>query len=99
PLRELGKILENPLRVGMEDVRPILVDQDAIFIVAVVGVPADMVPLVDDQNSLPGLAGQPLGEHAARKSRPDDQIIKHLPPFCLSSSARLPPSRMLASFY
>ena len=42
PIRELREMVEDLLRIGMEDVRPVLVDQQAGIVVAVIGVAADV---------------------------------------------------------
>jgi hypothetical protein len=47
----------------------------------IVGVAADVGALVDDQHALAGLAGQPLGQDAAREAGPDDEIIEHYSTF------------------
>ncbi len=61
----------------MEDVRAVTVDQDAIVVVVIVGIAADVAAPVDDQHALARVACQPLGQHAARKARPDYKKIKH----------------------
>ena len=59
----------------MEDVRPVLVDQDAVVVVVVVGVAADVVAPVDDEHALPELRRQALGHHRAGEAGPDDQHV------------------------
>ena len=79
PLRELRQVLEDLLRVGVEDVRAVLVHQDAGFVVAVVGVAADVGAPVDDQHALVPHVGETLGQDAAGEARADDQPVKHDP--------------------
>jgi hypothetical protein len=61
----------------MENVRSVLVDQDARVVEVVVGVAGDVVPLLDDEHLLVVLAGESLGQHAPRKSRPNHHVIEH----------------------
>ncbi len=77
PLGELGQVVEDALRVGVEDVRAVRVDQDAVVVVVVVGIAADVGAPVDEQDLLAGLRGQALGQHAAGEAGPDDQIVEH----------------------
>ena len=77
PLGEPRQVLEDLARVGVEDVRPVLVDEDAVLVVVVVGVAADVRPLVDDQDLLAGACRQPLREHAAGEAGADDEIVEH----------------------
>ncbi len=50
--------------------------QDPFIVVVVVGIPADMVPLVDQQDALLHLGRQPFGEDASCKTGSDDEIVK-----------------------
>ncbi len=75
PCGELRQIVDDLVRIGVEDVRPILVDQDARLVEMVVGVAADMRPPVDDQHVRVVLAGQPLGDHRAGEAGADDEIV------------------------
>jgi hypothetical protein len=76
PLGELRQVLEDVGRVRVEDVRAVRVDQDPRVVVAVVGVATDVRALVDDENALVALAGQPLGEHAAGETRTHHQGVE-----------------------
>ncbi len=62
----------------MEDVRTVRVDQDARVIVSVVGVAADVGPLVHHQHSLTELGRQAFGDHAACEARADDQRVESM---------------------
>jgi hypothetical protein len=77
PLGESRQVLEDVARVGVKDMRPIFVDQDAVVVVLVVGVAADMRTLVDDQhlNTRPG--GEPLGQDTTGEAGTNDQVIEH----------------------
>ena len=79
PLRELGEVGEDPLRIGVEDVRTVLVDEQPVLVLVVVGVAADVVAQVTDQHLLVGLAGQPLCDHAACESRSHHEVIEDGP--------------------
>ncbi len=63
----------------MEDVRAVLMDQDAGFVVAVIGVPADMGAPVDDEHAFVPHVRETLGQDAAGKARADDQPVIHDP--------------------
>jgi hypothetical protein len=77
PFRELGEVIEDRLRVGVEDVRAVLVHQDAGFVVAIVGVAADMVAPVDHENPLVALAREAFCQNAACEAGADDQPVIH----------------------
>ena len=63
-------------RVGVKDVRPVAVHEDAVVVVVVEGVAADVRPAVDQQHPLARACGETFGKHAAREAGPDDQIVK-----------------------
>ena len=79
PLGELRQVLEDRLRVRVEDVRPVLMHEDARVVVVVVRVPADMRAFVDNQDLLAGIHCQPFGHDAAGEAGADDEVIKHRP--------------------
>ena len=62
----------------MEDVRPILVNQESAFVVVVVRVATDMRTFVDDEHPLAAVRGKTLRHDATREARPDDQVVEHL---------------------
>ena len=64
----------------MEDVRPILMNEQTRLVLTIVGISADMGSTVDEQNALPPLARNALRENASSKSRADDQPVKHYAP-------------------
>src|SRR5690554_2255519 len=70
--------------------RPVFMDQDPVFVVTVIGVPADVRAAVHDQHPLAGPARQPFRQHRAGKTRAHDQIIE---------AARLAPVSALVSAY
>jgi hypothetical protein len=61
----------------MEDVRSVLVDQNAGFVVVVVGVAADVRPLVADDHFLPAVRRQPLRNRGAGEASTNHQIVEH----------------------
>src|SRR5947209_10691653 len=61
----------------MEDVRAVLVYEQPILVIMVIGIATNMVAPVDEQYFLVELAGKPLGQHAAGKTSTHNQIIKH----------------------
>jgi hypothetical protein len=78
PFGELGEIGEYVARVGMENMRPVFVDQNTLIVVMVVSIAADMIPYIADQNALVGDARKSFREDAAGKAGADDQIVEHL---------------------
>ena len=52
PLGEARQVGRDLVRVGVEDVRPVAVDEDAVLVVVVEGVAADMRAAVDQQHAL-----------------------------------------------
>ena len=59
----------------MENMRAVLVYQDAVLVVVVVRVAANVIAAVDQQHLLVELRSNPLGERAARKSRADNKPV------------------------
>ena len=70
-------MIEDLLGVGMEDVRAVLVDQQAVIVVAVVGIAADVRAAVDEEDALVALARETFRENAAGEARADNQPIVH----------------------
>ena len=54
----------------MEDVRPVLVNENAGLVVVVVRIAADMRPLVADQHFLAGVRGETLRDRRAGEAGP-----------------------------
>src|SRR5687768_14435583 len=77
PLREPREIGKNLFRVRMENVGTILVNQDAVLIIAVVRVSSNVVPAVDEQHLFVHAARDAFGNDAAREPRPDYEIVIH----------------------
>jgi len=77
PLGELREILEDLGRIGMEDVRAILMDENSGVIKPIKGITGNMRPPVDQQDARTVFAGQALGQHAAGESRANDQEVEH----------------------
>ena len=69
PLGELGEILEDLGRIGMEDVRAIAMDEDPRVIKRIKGIAGDVRPPVDEQDARTVFAGKALGQHAAGETR------------------------------
>ena len=73
---ELVHVIPDSSDARMEDVRTIAMDIDPIPLLAV-QVPADMVPLLQDQHPLVRPAGL-VREHRAEQSRPDNhKVVTH----------------------
>ena len=75
PFGELRQIGEYLGRIGVEDMRPILVDEDPAIVDAVKGITGNMGATINDQNTLSCIVGKPLGHDRAGKSCAHDQII------------------------
>ena len=80
PLGELRQVLEDVGRVGVEDVRPVGVDQDAGVVVAVVGVAADVRALVDDEHALAAQLASRSARTLPAKPAPTTRVSKPLRP-------------------
>src|SRR5438045_7307564 len=59
----------------MENMRAVLVIEDAVCVGFVIGVAADMIAPVNQHHARAVLARQPFGEHRAGEAGADDQII------------------------
>ncbi len=79
----------------MEDVRSIAVHLDAVRIVFVVSVAADVAALVDEQHPLAS-GSQPLGADGAGEAGPDDQRVvlrRHGLPLSAAEAPKIGTSR------
>jgi uncharacterized protein (UPF0179 family) len=72
PFGEPRKIFEYFARVRMKDMRAILMDQDAGFVVVVVSIAPDVWALVTQNYFFVGAAGETFSENAARESCAND---------------------------
>jgi hypothetical protein len=72
-------VIENGFAVGVEDMRAILVNENAGLVVSIVGIAADMRPAIDHQDLFVTLARQPFGNNAPGETGTDDEPIKHEP--------------------
>ena len=59
----------------MKDVRSILVDQDSVLVVEVVGVAGDVWTLVHHQHAFAELRGNTLGHGCSRKASTHDEVV------------------------
>jgi hypothetical protein len=78
PLRETRQILEDVLRVGVEDVRPVTVNQNAGVVVVIVGIARDVRTAINDEHFLVRVARQTFGQHTSCVTRTNDEKIKHM---------------------
>jgi len=53
PLREAAKIVKDLARICMKDVWAVFVDQDAVVIVVIICVSADMIPYIANEDPFP----------------------------------------------
>jgi hypothetical protein len=51
PFGELREVIDNLVAVRVEDVRPVLVVEDAGLVRLVVGIPSDVISAVDQQDA------------------------------------------------
>jgi hypothetical protein len=77
PLGELGEVLDDLGRIGMEDVWTIPMDENPRVIKRIKRIAGDMRPPVDEQDASTIFAGEALGQHAAGESRANDQEVEH----------------------
>ena len=75
PAGEARQVGQDIGGVRMENVRPVFMNEDARLVPMIVGVAADMWPLVDQQHTLAEPGREPLGENGAGEPRADDQIV------------------------
>ena len=73
PRGEAREVVEDALRVRVEDVRPVAVDEQAVVVVVVVRVAGDVRALVDDEHALAELGREPFGEDGAGEAGADDE--------------------------
>src|SRR3569623_3821293 len=69
PSRELGQILHDALGLGMKYMRPIAMHKNAVLVIFIISVSANMGTLINHQHPQTG-GGEPLCAYAARISRP-----------------------------
>ena len=76
PLGEAGQEVVHALVEGVVDMRAVLVDQDAVPVIAVVGVARDVVAPLEHGDTEPGGLRQATGAHRAREPGPhDDHVV------------------------
>src|SRR4051794_5657074 len=77
PGGEPRQVLVDVARVGVEDVRAVLVDQHTGLVIVIVGVAGDVRALVADQYRLAGMGREALRDCGPGKAGADDEIIEH----------------------
>ena len=77
PVGETGQPLIDLLIAGVEDVRAVPVYQDAVLVLPVVAVAANMVFLFQHQNLFALLLRQDSGSGSAGDSGTDDDAVVH----------------------
>src|SRR6187402_218947 len=80
PLGKLAEVVEDFLGVGMEDVRPILMNQHAGSVVLVVGIAADVHALIDDEDLVAGVGREPFRHDRPGKAGSDNEVVEHSAP-------------------
>ncbi len=79
PFREPGQVVRDVFRIGVKDVRSILVDQDTGRVVHVVGIAPDVRPTVDQKHPPVGAGGKAFGDHRTGEAAAYHQIIEGPP--------------------
>jgi hypothetical protein len=61
----------------MKYVRPILVNEDAVFVIVIESIASDVVAFVTDQNFFITTGGEPLCKDASGETCTDNEVIEH----------------------
>src|SRR5690242_8911940 len=77
PIRERRQVSKDAYRAGMKDVRTILMNQNARFVVPIIGIPADVRAAIANEHLLAEPRSEALREHAAGESGSHDQVVEH----------------------
>src|SRR5205085_10720690 len=72
PFRKAAQILKDIGRIGMKNMRSVLVYKNAIIVVKIVCIAADMRTDIADQQLFPDAVRQPLGKNTAGKPGSDN---------------------------
>ena len=72
PLGELREVLDNARRISAEVMRPVLMNEYSRLIILILGIAADMPPLLDDGAAGADLSREPLGKGEAGEAGTDD---------------------------
>lgn len=75
PGSKMREVVENFLRVRVENVRAVLMDQDPRVIETIESISADMSAPIAEQDRLIKIAPQAFGQHTAGKTGPDNEVI------------------------
>ena len=94
PLGESREVIKYLAGVGVKDVRPVLMHEDAVFIVVIVRVAADMRAFVAEDHFFVGTCRESFREHAPGKPRTDNQVIEHTSPRVFEMNRSNVPGRM-----
>ena len=77
PLCKPRQVFEHVFRIGMKDVGPVLVHENARIVVVVECIAADVRPPIDEQDRSARIGRQPFCHHTAGKTGPDDEVVEH----------------------
>ena len=75
PAGEARQIGEHLVRICVEDVWAVLVDQDPRLVRHVIGVAGDVRAAIDHQHPLAAVRRQPLGHDRAGEARADHNVV------------------------
>ena len=78
PFGELAEIVPHVFLCGMEDVRPILLDEQTLFVVAIRDITPDVATAIHQQHRLAQVATQSFGQHAPGQPRSSNKGVIHL---------------------
>ncbi len=72
--RHCGALIEHAFAVGVENVGPVGMNQNAVFVMAIVGIAPDMRPSLQDEHGMSGL-GKFSGAHRAGEPGPNNDKL------------------------
>jgi hypothetical protein len=75
PFGELREVIDDGVAVRVEDVRAVFVIEDPGLVLLVIGIAADVVSPVDQQDPRAALAGEAFGKDRAGEAGADNQVV------------------------
>ena len=75
PIGKTRQLVEDDLAVGVEDMRSVSMNQDAVFIVEIIGIPGDMRSSVAKKHALIAIGCKSLCQDRTGKPCTHNQII------------------------
>lgn len=75
PVCKARQILPYPGTIGMEDVRSVLVDKDAILVWTIIGITPNVITLLQNENLLVQAHGKSFSDRNTTESGTDNQAV------------------------